>query len=346
MRAAQQVAPIVGVRRACDVFGVAPATFYRRRFGPRHGPKPRRTHPRALSDTERGAVLEVCHSSRFVDAAPASIVATMLDEGIYLGSERTFYRVLSASGEVRERRNQLTHPPYARPELLATAPNELWSWDITDLKGPVRWSRFKLYKIIDVFSRYVTGWMVAHRESATLAQRLIAETIAKQGVVRDQLTLHADRGASMRSRPVAFLLADLGVTKSHSRPHTSNDNPFSESAFKTMKYRPEFPERFGCIEDARMFCRGFFDWYNTVHRHSGIAMMTPEMVHHGRAAEVRERRAKVLAEAFNAHPERFVRGMPEPKGVPDAVWINPPAHDELFRGGATLNSSRDVSQKD
>lgn len=334
MSAAQRVAPIVGVRRACNVFGVAPATFYRRQAGKPHGPRRKpRPLPRALSDAERAQVLEVCHSSRFVDAAPASIVATLLDEGIYLASERTFYRVLSACGEVRERRNQLTHPPYAKPELLATAPNELWSWDITDLKGPVKWSRFKLYKILDVYSRFVTGWMVAHRESATLAERLIAETLAKQNIARDQLTLHADRGASMRSRPVAFLLADLGVTKSHSRPHTSNDNPYSEAAFKTLKYRPEFPDRFGSIEDARAFCRQFFDWYNTQHRHSGIAMMTPETVHYGRAEIVRERRAKVLAEAFNAHPDRFVQGMPEPRAVPGAVWINPPQLGLSQEGG-------------
>lgn len=334
MAATQQLAPAIGARPACRQMSVAPATFYRRRRGRPHGPRPKpKPHPRALSQAERTEVLDVCHSSRFCDAAPASIVATLLDEGTYLASARTFYRVLSASGEVRERRNQLTHPPYAKPELLATAPNELWSWDITDLRGPVKWSRFKLYKILDVFSRYVVGWMVAHRESATLAERLIAETIAKQNIARDQLTLHADRGASMRSRPVAFLLADLGVTKSHSRPHTSNDNPFSESAFKTMKYRPEFPDRFGSIEDARAFCRGFFDWYNTCHRHSGIAMMTPQMVHYGRAAEVRERRAKVLAGAFNAHPERFVNGMPEPQQVPEAVWINPPQLGLSTEGG-------------
>ena len=334
MAAARRLAPAIGARPACRQMNIAPATFYRRRYGPRHGPRPKPTpHPRALSDGERADVLEVCHSSRFVDSAPASIVATLLDEGTYLASERTFYRVLSASGEVRERRNQLTHPPYAKPELLATAPNELWSWDITDLKGPVKWSRFKLYKILDVFSRYVVGWMVAHRESATLAERLIAETLAKQNINRGQLTLHADRGSSMRSRPVAFLLADLGVTKSHSRPHTSNDNPFSEAAFKTLKYRPEFPDRFGSIEHARAFCRSFFDWYNRTHRHSGIAMMTPEMVHHGRAVEVRDRRAKVLAEAFNAHPERFVRGMPEPQAVPQAVWINPPQPELSEEGG-------------
>lgn len=334
MAAAVQVAPAIGVRDACAQFAVAPATFYRRRRGKMHGPHPRPApQPRALTDAEREQVLEVCHSPRFVDVAPGEIVSTLLDEGRYLASERTFYRVLAASGEVRERRNQLTHPPYAKPELLATVPNEIWSWDITDLRGPVKWSRFKLYKILDIYSRYVVGWMVAHRESKVLAERLIAATLAKQGIGRGELTLHADNGSSMRSRPVAFLLADLGVTKSHSRPHTSNDNPFSEAAFKTMKYRPEFPDRFGCIEDARSFCRGFFEWYNTEHRHSGIAMMTPEMVHYGRAAEVRERRAKVLAEAFNAHPERFVAGMPDAKAAPDAVWINPPAQGSLSEEG-------------
>ncbi len=283
MAAAQRLAPVIGASRACCMIDVARSSFYRRHRRP-YGPRPRPApHPRALSDAERAGVLEVCHSSRFLDAAPASIVATLLDEGIYLGSERTFYRVLSASGELRERRNQLTHPAYVRPELLATSPNELWSWDITRLKGPAKWTYYQLYWILDVFSRYAVGWMVAHRESAALAERLIAETIDKQRVEAGQLTIHADRGSSMRSRPVAFLLAELGVTKSHSRPHTSNDNPYSEAGFKTMKYRPEFPDRFGSIQDARMFCRSFFDWYNTAHRHSGIAMMTPEQVHHGRA---------------------------------------------------------------
>ncbi len=336
--AAERVAPRIGARSACRHFNIAPSTFYRRARGRMHGPRPRpQPHPRALSVDERTQVLEVAHSERFVDAAPASIVATLLDEGTYLASERTFYRVLGASDEVRERRNQLTHPPYAKPELLATGPNQLWSWDITDLRGPVKWSRFKCYKIMDVFSRYVVGWMVAHRESATLAERLIAETIAKQNIGPDQLTLHADRGSSMRSRPVAFLLADLGVTKSHSRPHTSNDNPYSESAFKTLKYCPSFPDRFGSFEHARSFIGGFFDWYNTQHRHSGIAMMTPEMVHYGRAEIVRERRDKVLAEAFNVHPERFVRGMPAARAIPQAVWINPPQLGPS-EGGVTLNS--------
>lgn len=331
MQAAQVLSPALGVSAACRLMLVPRSSFYRRSKDKPHGRKPRPSpHPRGLSDTERAKVLEVCHESRFVDAAPASIVATLLDEGIYHGSERTFYRVLQASGEVGERRNQLTHPSYAKPELLATAPNELWSWDISRLRGPVKWTYYQLYWILDVYSRYAVGWMVAHREQAALAERLIAETIEKQNIQAGQLTIHADRGSSMRSRPVAFLLAELGVTKSHSRPHTSNDNPYSEAGFKTMKYRPNFPERFGSIQDARAFCRGFFDWYNTAHRHSGIAMMTPEQVHYGRAGMVLERRAKVLAEAYNAHPERFVRGQPQPAELPGAVWINPP--DERFVG--------------
>ena len=310
------------------------ASYYRRSkpkpYGPRIRPTP---HPRALGQAERAEILQVCHSSRFTDAAPASIVATLLDEGSYLGSERTFYRVLAAAGQVRERRNQLTHPAYVKPELLATSANELWSWDITDLKGPAKWTAYKLYWILDVYSRYAVGWMVAHRESAALAERLIFETAQKQRIEQGQLTVHADRGSSMRSRPVALLLAELGVTKSHSRPHTSNDNPYSEAGFKTMKYRPDFPDRFGSIQDARAFCRGFFDWYNTVHRHSGIAMMTPEQVHYGRSGIVLERRAKVLADAYNLHPERFVAGMPAPQELPAAVWINPPLEPFSKEGG-------------
>lgn len=334
MAAAQTLAASLGVSGAWRMMDVPRSSFYRRERRAPYGPKPRPApHPRALGSHERARVLEVCHSSRFVDAAPASIVATLLDEGTYLASERSFYRVLAGAGEVRERRNQLTHPAYVRPELLATSPNELWSWDITKLKGPAKWTSYQLYWILDVYSRYAVGWMVAERESAALAERLIAETIAKQQVEAGQLTIHADRGSSMRSRPVAFLLAELGVTKSHSRPHTSNDNPYSEAGFKTMKYRPDFPERFGCVQDARAFCRHFFDWYNAVHRHSGIAMMTPEQVHYGRGAIVHERRSKVLAEAYNAHPERFVRGQPKPAALPQAVWINPPRENFSKEGG-------------
>jgi putative transposase len=322
--AAERIASLVGVAGACRALDVPRSSFYRRARPEARPPRERRPHPRSLTEGERAGVRQICHTSRFVDASPASIVATLLDEGIYIASERTFYRVLCAAGESGDRRNQLTHPAYTRPELLATAPNELWSWDITRLKGPAKWPYFQLYWILDVFSRYAVGWMVAHRESAALAERLIAETIEKQNIEAGQLTIHADRGSSMRSRPVAYLLAELGVTKSHSRPHTSNDNPYSEAGFKTMKYRPEFPDQFGSIQDARAFCRGFFDWYNTAHRHSGIAMLTPEQVHYGRAGVVLERRAKVLAEAYNAHPERFVRGMPAPQELPKAVWINPP----------------------
>jgi len=247
-----------------------------------------------------------------------------LDQGKYHCSVRTMYRILDEEKEVRERRNQRRHPNYSKPELLATAPNQVWSWDITKLRGPVKWTYFYLYVILDIFSRYVVGWMLAHRESAALAKKLIAETIAKQGIEPGTLTLHADRGTSMKSKPVALLLSDLGVTKTHSRPHVSNDNPFSESQFKTMKYRPEFPGRFGCVQDARAFCQTFFDWYNNQHRHSGIAMLTPADVHDQRAQQVIEKRAQTLLVAFQKNPERFVNKNPEPLKLPQAVSINPP----------------------
>jgi putative transposase len=281
-------------------------------------------HPRALSAPERQVVLDALHSERFRDMAPAAVYATLLDEEVYLASERTMYRLLAAAGESGERRNQRVHPPYARPELLATGPNEVWSWDITKLLGPAKWTYYYLYVLLDIFSRYVVGWLVAEREQAALAEQLIAETAAKQGIPAGQLTLHADRGSSMTSKPVAFLLADLGITKTHSRPHTSNDNPFSEAQFKTLKYRPDFPARFASLEEARAFCRAFFPWYNTEHCHSGLGLLTPEMVHHGQAAAVRAARQHVLHAAYAAHPERFVRRAPEPPPLPTAAWINPP----------------------
>jgi len=287
-------------------------------------PPSARVHPRALSIVEQAAVLEVLHSTRFQDAAPATVYATLLDEQVYLASERTMYRLLAAEGETRPRRDQLVHPTYQKPELLATAPNQVWSWDITKLLGPAKWTYNYLYVILDVYSRYVIGWMVAHREQADLAERLIAETIAKQAVPAGQLTLHADRGSSMTSKPVAFLLADLGVTKTHSRPHVSNDNPYSESQFKTLKYRPGFPDRFTSIEEARAFCQAFFRWYNVEHRHSGIGLLPPEVVHYGQAQAAYDARAQVLAAAHAAHPERFVRQAPRPPQLPTAAWINPP----------------------
>ncbi len=326
--AVTDLAPVVGTSAACTALAVSRATHYRRTRGPRLGPPVPRPRPaRALSETERTIVLDLLHADRFVDVAPGAVVATLLDEGTYHASERTLYRILAAAQEVRERRTQLRHPAYARPELLATGPNELWSWDITKLRGPAKWTSYQLYVILDVFSRYVPGWMVAHRESAILAQRLIEDTATKQAIVPGRLTVHADRGSSMRSKPVALLLADLGIAKSHSRPHVSDDNPYSEAQFKTLKYRPGFPDRFGSIEDARAFCQGFFAWYNGEHRHSGIAMFTPADVHHGRADRLLEVRAGVLAGAYAAHPERFVKGQPRPASVPAEVWINRPAKE-------------------
>jgi putative transposase len=281
-------------------------------------------NPRALQPEERRAVLDTLHEARFADLAPSEVYATLLDEGRYLCSERTMYRILAENHEVRERRAQLRHPHYAAPELLATRPNQLWSWDITKLLGPTKWSYFHLYVILDVFSRYVVGWMVADRESATLAERLIAETCVRQKIERDQLTLHADRGSSMKSKPVALLLADLGVTKTHSRPHVSNDNPFSESHFKTLKYRPDFPDRFGSPQDARRHCASFFPWYNCEHHHAGLGLLTPHDVHYGLAAMRHAQRALVLATAHAQHPERFPRGTPRPPPLPTEVWINKP----------------------
>jgi len=269
-------------------------------------------------------VLEQLHTPRFVDLAPGEVYATLLDEGRYLCSERTMYRLLAAHAEVRERRDQLRHPVYAVPELLARRPNELWSWDITKLLGPAKWTYFYLYVMLDVFSRYVVGWLVAHRESATLAEQFIHATCARQGIGRAQLTIHADRGSAMTSKPVAFLLADLGVTKTHSRPHVSNDNPFSEAQFKTLKYRPAFPDRFGSIQDARAHGHVFFPWYNTEHHHSGLGLLTPHDVHFGLAEQRVAARAAVLATAHAAHPERFLAGPPAPAAVPTQVWINAP----------------------
>jgi putative transposase len=323
MQTVEDLGRRLGVRPTCAALGLAPATYYRR-HQPKGAARPR-SSPRALTAVERQAVLDVLHEERFVDVAPGEVVATLLDDGRYLCSERTMYRLLAAHHEVRERRHQLRHPSYTAPELVATRPNELWSWDITKLKGPAKWVYYYLYVILDVFSRYVVGWMIAARESATLAERLIAETCVRQGITPGQLTLHADRGASMRSKPVALLLADLGVTKTHSRPYTSTDNPYSEALFKTAKYRPEIPERFGCLEHARQLFRPLFAWYNTVHRHSGVAMLRPHDVHHGLGQRRLAQRARVLAAAYAAHPERFPRGVPTPGMLPAAVWINKPA---------------------
>jgi putative transposase len=322
-----ELAPIVGNRAACAALGRSRATYYRRHRQSALPPRQPRTptpQPRALSQTERSEILGLLHEERFVDQAPATIYATLLDEGRYVCSVPTMYRMLRAADEVHERRRQARHPATVKPELVATNPNSVWSWDITKLLGPEKWTYFHLYVIIDIYSRYVPGWLLAKRETAELAEHLIAETIRKHNVIADQLTIHADRGTSMASKAVALLMADLGVTKSHSRPHCSNDNPYSEAQFKTLKYRPEFPDRFGSIEDGRAFCRRFFGWYNHEHRHSGIGFHTPAAVHFGRAESIQFERAHVLETAYVAHPERFVRHPPVPPPLPGPAWINQP----------------------
>lgn len=312
--------------QACRLTGRSRASHYRA-GKPREPKTPapqRKPQPRELSEKEKAAVLAVLHSDRFIDMAPAEVYATLLDEGVYLASVPTMYRLLRAAGQVRERRAQATHPARVKPELAADGPNRVWSWDITKLHGPSKWTYFYLYVILDIYSRHVVGWMLAPCERASLAEQLITDTVAKHNVDRGQLTLHADRGSSMASKPVAFLLADLGVTKSHSRPHVPNDNPFSESQFKTMKYRPDFPKTFPNIETARAFCQRFFTWYNNDHRHSGIGWHTPASVHYGTAGEVREQRARTLATAHEKHPERFVIKPPQPPQLSPTVWINQP----------------------
>jgi len=334
MATAKDISPRVGTEPICRALGVSRATVYRRRSQDKSTEREQKRRPtpaRALPKEQRREVLDLLHSEPFVDKAPGEVFATLLDQGVYLCAERTMYRILAEQEEVRERRNQLTHRKVARPELEATGPNQVWSWDITKLKGPVKWTYFSLYVILDIFSRYVVGWMVARRESAALAKRLITESCEKQAVLPGQLIIHADRGPAMKSKGVAQLMGDLGVTKSHSRPHVSNDNPFSESQFKTLKYRPDFPDRFGSIEDCLSFCRAFFSWYNIEHHHSGIAMLTPEAVHYGRVQEIQAFRQEVLMKAYQTHPERFVNAVPRPMKLPERVWINPP-----LRGNATV----------
>ncbi len=327
----------VGCSRAdaCRLVGRPRASHYRARQ-PSTPSEPsqceaaviKQVQPRALCEQEAAAVMAVLHSDRFIDSAPATVYATLLDEGTYLCSVPTMYRLLRACGESRERRAQATHPARIKPELEATGPNQVWSWDITKLHGPAKWTYYYLYVILDIYSRHVVGWMLAPSERAVLAERLIDDTVGAQNVDRGQLTLHADRGSSMASKPVAFLLADLGVTKSHSRPHVPNDNPFSESQFKTMKYRPDFPKTFTSIEAARAFCQRFFSWYNNDHRHSGIAWHTPASVHYGTAENIREQRQVTLNIAYRDHPERFVRKPPVPPTIETAIWINKPEAEE------------------
>lgn len=336
MAGIHELTPALGAGAACRAMGLwrgAPARHKARAdraafVGPRQAREARPRSPLALSGAEQALVLHTLCSERFADTAPAAVHATLLNEGRYLGSVRTMYRILAANDSSTERRRQRTHPTYAKPELLALAPNQVWSWDITKLKGPAKWTYFHLYVILDIFSRYVVGWLIAPRECNELAQQLIADTVARHDVTAGTLTLHADRGTSMRSKPVASLLVDLDVAKSHSRPYTSDDNPYSESQFKTMKYRPDFPERFGSLEDARSHCQTFFTWYNVEHCHSGIGHMTPHSVHYGLAHAMRATRQATLDAAFLATPIRFKGIRPTLKPMPIAAWINPPPPKE------------------
>lgn len=326
MNAATSLVEDLGARAACVGMGIARASYYRAQqsLTPQHTVRQPRRSPLALSAEEREEVMDVLHSPEYVDVAPHTVYAMLLDAGTFMASVSTFYRILRATSGTRPRRDQLVHPAYARPELLATKPCEVWSWDITKIKGPVKSAHFHLYVILDIFSRYVVGWMIADCESDALAETLIGHTCDNEGIARDQLTLHADRGAAMRSKLVADLLVDLGVAKSHSRPYTSDDNPYSEAQFKTMKYRPDFPERFDSLAQARAYCKTFFAWYNYDHRHSGIGYMTPAAMHTGVAAIIHEQRTHVLQNAFEKHPNRFKHRRPKPPIMPNEAGINMP----------------------
>jgi putative transposase len=323
---------VTSTKQACELLGASRATRYRRLRPPVLGPPvPRPAPPNALSEAERQQILDVLRSEEYCDLAPAQIWARLLDDGTYLCSVSTMYRLLALAGENRERRRQRTHPAKKKPELIARKPLQIWSWDITKLAGPERGVYYQLYVIIDIFSRYVVGWMVSPAETGELAEAFIAGTLARHGIEADQLTLHADRGTSMTSKPVAQLLVDLGVARSHSRPHVSNDNPYSEAQFKTLKYCPAFPGRFGSIEDARAFCAAFFDHYNHVHRHAGIGLHTPASVHFGTAGEIRHQRGATLDAAYAANPARFRHRRPTPPKLPTVAWINEPSPEALIR---------------
>jgi putative transposase len=322
---AQDLSQSVGVVAACKALNVPRNRLYPRPTAAAPAPK----RAQALSSVERAEVRSILNSEVFMDRAPRQIYAALLDEGRYLCHWRTMYRVLHEFSEVKERRQQRQHPVYQKPELLAVAPNQVWSWDITKLRGPAKWTHFALYTVIDIFSRYIVAWMIAERESAELATQLIAAATTQQGIQPEQLTLHADNGKPMKAKSLALLLNDLGVDKSHSRPYVSDDNPFSEAHFKTLKYHPTYPDRFGCIQDARAWARPFFDWYNHQHYHSGLNLLTPASVHYGHTDDIRRQRQAVLDAAYARYPQRFVRGEPIANAAPPAVWINPPKEKNL-----------------
>jgi len=321
----ESLADDVGISAACRALGVPRSSLYRAQKPPTE-PAPRPTPARAMDEEEKAEVRDVLNSERFWDCAPREVYGTLLDEDTYYCHWRTMYRILEEHSEVCERRNQRSHPSSTRPELKATGPNQLWSWDITYLRG-LKGIFFYLYMVIDVYSRYIVGWMIAKWESSELAEQLIADTCIKEGIEPEQLTLHADRGSAMRSKTIAQLLIELGVSKSHSRPHTPTDNPYSEAQFKTMKYRPDYPKAFRSKGQASAWVREFAHWYNHEHHHTGLALMTPTVVHHGQAEQVVQQRQQVLDAAYAAHPERFVRGKPTPPKLPEVVWINEPERE-------------------
>ncbi len=334
MTAVKEARGVLHCVEACEALGLPRATYYRATRKVERGDAVAETvtvsrarHPRALVSAERQELLDHLHSPRFVDRSVPQVYATLLDEGVYLASARTMYRILDSEKEVRERRDQVRRPNYAKPELLARGPNEVWSWDITKLRGHQKWSYYYLYVLLDIFSRFVVGWMIARCESAALGRKLLSESVAKYQIPPGQLTCHSDRGAPMKAKSMALLQADLGITQSFNRPHVSNDNPFSEAHFKTAKYAPEFPGRFGSLEDARAWGSPFFDRYNNEHHHSGLGWMTPADVHFGRVEQVRKIRQKALDAAHAAHPERFVKKPPLAPTPPTAVWINPPLEE-------------------
>jgi putative transposase len=320
--------PIVGVAAACVALGVNRASYYRA-LKPKRGTLPRPRPPRALTNDERARVLAILDSEEFMDKAPAQVYAKLLEDGRYVCSERTMYRILDEHGQVHERRAQRRHPEYVKPQLVASAPNQVWSWDTTKLPGPTKGTYFTLYIILDIFSRYIVGWQVTKSESAAVAQQLIEACCKRQAVPPGQLTIHADRGSPMVAKSTAQLYVDLGVAKSHSRPRTSNDNPYSESNFRTLKYRPDMPVQLGSLEHARQVVRALVDWYNDDHYHVGLALLHPVDVHYGRTTSIVAARQRVLDRAHAVHPERFVHGRPQQKSPPPAAWINPPAVDPI-----------------
>ena len=327
--ACDELIELVGVTRACALTGRSKATHYRALAGPRHGPtRPRDTPPNALSAQEKERVLMLLRSAAYRDLAVAQVWAMLLDEGVYLCSQSTMHRLLREAGENRDRRRQRTHPAKTKPHLVARAPLQVWSWDITKLPGPARGVYFDCYVIIDIFSRYVVGWTVAAAEDSVIAKNLIADAIARQGVKAGQLTIHADRGTSMTSKTVAQLLEDLGVTRTHSRPHVSDDNPYIEAHFKTLKYCPAWPGHFDTLDDARTWCEQFFDYYSHIHRHRALGLHTPASVHYGTATEIRAQRTQTLNAAYTANPSRFAT-RPVPPKLPTVAWINEPQEAQI-----------------